>query len=59
MTERTLPPLSPEATQAPPFVDGPVRDDSARNRLVISLLLVSAFVVILNETIMAWRCRTS
>ncbi|MBB5643229.1 MDR family MFS transporter [Cryobacterium roopkundense] len=52
MTERTLPPLSPEATQAPPFVDGPVRDDSARNRLVISLLLVSAFVVILNETIM-------
>ena len=27
-------------------------DNSSRNRLVISLLLVSAFVVILNETIM-------
>lgn len=30
----------------------PVEDHSARNRLVIGLLLVSAFVVILNETIM-------
>lgn len=28
-------------------------DDSARNRLVIGLLIVSAFVVILNETIMS------
>ncbi|SEP83843.1 MFS transporter, DHA2 family, lincomycin resistance protein [Devosia sp. YR412] len=34
-------------------VDTPlVEDHSARNRLVIALLLVSAFVVILNETIM-------
>lgn len=34
-------------------VDAPVVEDhSARNRLVIALLLVSAFVVILNETIM-------
>lgn len=30
----------------------PAPDHSARNRLVISLLLVSAFVVILNETVM-------
>ena len=30
----------------------PVQDNSARNKLVIGLLLVSAFVVILNETIM-------
>lgn len=30
----------------------PIEDHSARNRLVIGLLLVSAFVVILNETIM-------
>lgn len=30
----------------------PVEDHSARNKLVIALLLVSAFVVILNETIM-------
>ena len=30
----------------------PVEDNAARNRLVIGLLLVSAFVVILNETIM-------
>ncbi len=30
----------------------PVEDHSARNKLVIGLLLVSAFVVILNETIM-------
>jgi DHA2 family lincomycin resistance protein-like MFS transporter len=30
----------------------PVEDHGARNRLVIGLLLVSAFVVILNETIM-------
>ncbi len=28
-------------------------DHAARNRLVINLLLVSAFVVILNETIMS------
>ena len=28
-------------------------DNTARNRLVIGLLLVSAFVVILNETIMS------
>nr|WP_245867055.1 DHA2 family efflux MFS transporter permease subunit [Diaminobutyricimonas aerilata] len=34
----------------PPGTDAP--DHSARNRLVISILLVSAFVVILNETIM-------
>ncbi|HTN62982.1 MAG TPA: MDR family MFS transporter [Devosia sp.] len=31
----------------------PVEDHSARNRLVIGLMLVSAFVVILNETIMS------
>ncbi|HTM78599.1 MAG TPA: MFS transporter, partial [Devosia sp.] len=30
----------------------PIEDHSARNKLVIGLLLVSAFVVILNETIM-------
>jgi DHA2 family lincomycin resistance protein-like MFS transporter len=30
----------------------PVEDQSARNRLVIGIILVSAFVVILNETIM-------
>ena len=33
-------------------VDRSVEDHAARNRLVIALLLVSAFVVILNETIM-------
>ena len=32
--------------------DAPIEDNSARNKLVIGLLLVSAFVVILNETIM-------
>lgn len=31
----------------------PTQDNSARNKLVIGLLLVSAFVVILNETLMA------
>lgn len=43
--------------ETPTYADGtssasPVQDHSARNRLVIALLLVSAFVVILNETIM-------
>ena len=52
MTERTLPPVTTNANRTPEVVDVPARDDSARNRLVISLLLVSAFVVILNETIM-------
>ncbi|MDB5528889.1 MAG: family efflux transporter permease subunit [Devosia sp.] len=43
-------------TDAPTLADfeatAPVEDHSARNKLVIGLLLVSAFVVILNETIM-------
>ena len=49
---------------APPTSLGrePVASESvaldARNKLVITLLLVSAFVVILNETIMASRFRT-
>ncbi|MET3926425.1 MDR family MFS transporter [Devosia sp. 2618] len=45
------------STDAATFDAGPVsapvtEDNAARNRLVIALLLVSAFVVILNETIM-------
>lgn len=46
--------MSTEATSFDAMpVDVPaVEDHSARNRLVIALLLVSAFVVILNETIM-------
>src|SRR3954471_6819274 len=48
---------SPMTTDAPTLdmiSAGPVAapDDAARNKLVIGLLLVSAFVVILNETIM-------
>ncbi|MET3896937.1 DHA2 family lincomycin resistance protein-like MFS transporter [Devosia sp. UYZn731] len=43
-------------TDAPTLADfeaaAPAEDHSARNKLVIGLLLVSAFVVILNETIM-------
>jgi len=44
-------------TDAPILADyvvdaAPAEDNSARNKLVIALLLVSAFVVILNETIM-------
>ena len=44
-------------TDAPILADfaadtAPLEDHSARNKLVIALLLVSAFVVILNETIM-------
>ena len=44
-------------TDDPTFADfaadvAPIEDNSARNKLVIGLLLVSAFVVILNETIM-------
>ncbi|MDB5588099.1 MAG: family efflux transporter permease subunit [Devosia sp.] len=43
-------------TDAPTLADfeatSPAEDHSARNKLVIGLLLVSAFVVILNETIM-------
>jgi DHA2 family lincomycin resistance protein-like MFS transporter len=46
------------STDAPTFdampVEAPVvADDAARNRLVIALLLVSTFVVFLNETIMS------
>jgi DHA2 family lincomycin resistance protein-like MFS transporter len=43
---------NPGETIAVPQADLPQTDMSARNRLVIGLLLVSAFVVILNETIM-------
>ncbi|TDW30243.1 MDR family MFS transporter [Cryobacterium psychrophilum] len=46
MTERTL-------SQPPATADAaPIADDSKRNRLVIGILLTSAFIVILNETIM-------
>lgn len=41
---------TPVATAAPNTLEGP--DLDKRNRLVIRLLLVSAFVVILNETVM-------
>lgn len=41
-----------EVRTAPNSTSAAVPDHSARNRLVISLLLVSAFVVILNETVM-------
>lgn len=46
--------MSTDATtfDAMPVETPLVEDHSARNRLVIALLLVSAFVVILNETIM-------
>ncbi|WP_309103976.1 MFS transporter [Microbacterium sp.] len=50
MPERDL--VTPLPATGPAPVVAPATDDSARNRLVISLLLVSAFVVILNETIM-------
>jgi len=50
MPERDLVTPLPESGSTP--ADPPTTDDSARDRLVISLLLVSAFVVILNETIM-------
>jgi DHA2 family lincomycin resistance protein-like MFS transporter len=44
---------SPVATRATPTPVGTVSaPDAKRNKLVISLLLVSAFIVILNETIM-------
>ena len=60
MTDRLAPPtdsipaVSPSS--APDAPASPWAEDPAlagRNRLVISLLLVSAFVVILNETIMS------
>ena len=60
MTDRLAPPTDSMPAVAP--LDAPVAPASAwaedpalagRNRLVISLLLVSAFVVILNETIMS------
>ncbi|PPF61866.1 MFS transporter [Clavibacter michiganensis] len=57
MTDRLAPPT--DSVQAPAPIDAPASpwaSDPAlagRNRLVISLLLVSAFVVILNETIMS------
>ena len=41
-----------ETTIAPPHVSEEAPDHTARNRLVITLLLISTFVVILNETIM-------
>ncbi len=47
--------MSPKALSNPsgqPDQPAPAQDTSARDKLVISLLLVSAFVVILNETIM-------
>ena len=50
MTDHTL--ATSKAGSAPASPGGDVVDHSARNRLAISLLLVSAFVVILNETIM-------
>ncbi|NRG39862.1 multidrug efflux MFS transporter [Rathayibacter sp. VKM Ac-2835] len=48
VTERTLPETRPAAA-----ADTPSTALDPRSRLVISLLLVSAFVVILNETIMS------
>lgn len=42
----------PETTLTSPSVSEAVPDNAARNRLVITLLLISTFVVILNETIM-------
>ena len=46
--------MSTDATpfDAMPVSEPVVEDNAARNKLVIALLLVSAFVVILNETIM-------
>ena len=41
-----------ETTITTSAVDESAPDHSARNRLVITLLLISTFVVILNETIM-------
>lgn len=52
MTETTLPHLSQPAGQSPPIPDTAAAETSARNRGVIAILLISAFVVILNETIM-------
>ena len=43
-----------DSTAPPPDVPGKL---SSRDRTVIGVLLVSTFVVILNETIMAWPCR--
>ena len=47
--------MSTEATtfDAMPDAAAPAANDAARNRLVIALLLVSTFVVFLNETIMS------
>jgi DHA2 family lincomycin resistance protein-like MFS transporter len=54
MAQSTSPQVSGETVPLPPGPAAPIeaQDTSARDRLVISLLLVSAFVVILNETIM-------
>jgi DHA2 family lincomycin resistance protein-like MFS transporter len=55
MAQNTSPSVSPEALSNParlPDQPAPAQDTAARDKLVISLLLVSAFVVILNETIM-------
>ena len=49
MTSDTAAPTSAPAGDAAPGDDASL---AARNKLVIGLLLVSAFVVILNETIM-------
>jgi DHA2 family lincomycin resistance protein-like MFS transporter len=51
MPERDL--SAPSTGSIPLAPDATASDTSARDRLVIALLLVSAFVVILNETIMA------
>ncbi|WP_201465081.1 DHA2 family efflux MFS transporter permease subunit [Janibacter melonis] len=42
--------ISPHDPAAPPRLDA---DDTARNRLVIGILVVSTFVVVLNETVMS------
>lgn len=41
-----------EHNDSPTIEESPTEDHSARNRVVINLLIVSAFVVILNETVM-------
>lgn len=45
--------MSATTTPARPPLDGDAPDNAARDRLVIALLLISTFVMILNETVMA------
>ncbi|ROQ39557.1 DHA2 family lincomycin resistance protein-like MFS transporter [Frondihabitans sp. PhB188] len=54
-TDTRSTPLAGAATASTPAHDPAAlsKDDAARNRVVIGLLIVSAFVVILNETIMS------